>query len=90
MVTRLLCATRVLLTRLQLALGLRRSQHVRVMRGTTVLLIREEGHAVRARLAGTRVKRLRMALRVLCAMHVLQIHLLQALGLRRSLIVRAV
>ena len=60
---------RVRIIPLLLALGLRRSHHVRVMRGTTATLMRHQAHAVRARLAGTRV-RLRMVTRVLCATHV--------------------
>ena len=89
MVTRILCAMRVQRTRLLLALGLRRSHHVRVMRGTTATLMRHQAHAVHARLAGTRVS-LRMVTRILCAMRVQRTRLLLALGLRRSLIVRAV
>ena len=73
---------------LLLALGLRRSQHVRVMRGTMVTL--HQAHAQSARLAGTRVRRLRMVTRIQCAMRVQRTRLLLALGLRRSLIVRAV
>ena len=88
MVSRIQCAMRVQRTRLHLALGLRRSQHVRVMRDTTAML--HQGHAVRARLAGTRVRRLRMVTRIQCAMRVQRTRLLLALGLRRSLIVRAV
>ena len=73
---------------LLLALGLRRSQHVRVMRGTTAML--RQGHAVRARLAGTRVKRLRMVPRLQFAMRVQRTRLQLALGLRRSPLVSAV
>ena len=86
MATRPLCAMRVLRTRLLLALDLRHSQHVRVMRATTATL--RQAHAVRARLAGTRVKRLRMATRPLCAMRVQRTRLLLALDLRRSQHVR--
>ena len=81
-------AMNVLQIRLLLALGLRRSQHVRVMRDTTVTL--HQAHAVHVRLAGTRVRRLRTVTRSLCAMRVRITRLLLALGLRRSLIVRAV
>ena len=90
MVSRPLCAMRVQRTRLLLAVGLRRSQHVRVMRGTTATLMRHQAHAVHARLVGTRAKRLRMVRRPPCAMRVQRTRLLLALGLRRSLIVRAV
>ena len=79
-------AMNVLQIRLLLALGLRRSQHVRVMRGTTVTL--HQGHALHARLAGTRVKRLRMVPRLQCAMRVQRTRLQLALGLRRSRHVR--
>ena len=75
-------------TRLLLALGLRRSQHVRVMRGTTVTL--HQAHALHARLVGTRVKRLRMVPRLQCAMRVQRTRLQLALGLRRSPLVSAV
>ena len=75
---------------LLLALGLRRSHHVHVMRGTTATLMRHQARALHARLVGTRAKRLRMVMRLLCAMRVQRTRLLLALGLRRSLIVRAV
>ena len=72
----------VLLIRLLLALGLRRSPHVRVMRGTTATL--HQAHAVRARQASTRVQSLRMATRPLCAMRVHRTRLLLAMVRRRS------
>ena len=78
----------VLQIRLLLALGLRRSQHVRVMRGTTVTL--HQGHALHARLAGTRVKRLRMVTRMMCAMRVQRTRLPLAVDLRHSRTVSAV
>ena len=62
MVTRPLYAIHVLHIHLLQTLGLRLSQHVRVMRATTVKL--HQAHALRARLAGTRVKRLRMVTRI--------------------------
>ena len=90
--TRQLMATELALTvqrtRLQLAMGLRRSHHVRVMRGTMAML--RQGHAVRARLAGTRLLAVMEMSRMMSAMRVQRTHLLLALGLRRSLIVRAV
>ena len=75
---------------LLLALGLRRSHHVHVMRGTTATLMRHQAHALHARLVGTRAKRLRMVRRPPCAMRVQRTRLLLALGLRRSHHVRAV
>ena len=79
---------RVRIIPLLLALGLRRSHHVRVMRGTTAML--RQGHAVRARLAGTRLLAVMEMSRMMSAMRVQRTRLLLALGLRRSLIVRAV
>ena len=76
----------VLLIRLLLALGLRRSPHVRVMPGTTVTL--HQAHAVHARLAGTRVSLRTVLTRILCAMRVQRTRLQLALGLRRSRHVR--
>ena len=81
---------RALIIPLLLALGLRRSHHVRVMRGTTATLMRHQAHALHARLVGTRARRLRMVRRPPCAMHVQRTRLQLALGLLRSLIVRAV
>ena len=43
MVTRPLCALRVLITRLLLALGLRHSLHVRAVQATLAMLVRQEG-----------------------------------------------
>jgi hypothetical protein len=87
MVSRPLYAMRVQRTRLLLAVDLQRSQHVRVMRATTATL--RQAHAVRARLAGTRVS-LRMVSRMMCAMRVQRTRLLLALVLRRRLTVRVV
>ena len=81
---------RVRVIPLLLALGLRRSHHVRVMRGTTATLMRHQAHALRARLVGTRAKRLRMVRRPPCAMRVQRTRLQLTLGLLRSQHVRAV
>ena len=67
-VSRMMSALRVQRTRLPMPLGLQRSPHVHVMPGTTVTL--HQAHAVRARLAGTRVRHLRTVTRRLCAMRV--------------------
>ena len=80
---------RVRIIPLLLALGLRHSHRVRVMRGTTATLMRIQAHALSARLAGTRLL-LEMVSRIVCALRVQGTRLLLALGLRRSLIVRAV
>ena len=87
MVTRPLCAMRVLTTRLLLALDLRLSQRVRAVLDTTATVMRHQAHAVHARLAGTRVS-LRMVTRIQCAMRVQRTRLQLALGLRRSQHVR--
>ena len=81
---------RVQRTRLLLALGLRRSHHVRVMRGTTATLMRHQAHALHARLVDTRLLAVMEVSRMMSALRVQRTRLLLALGLRRSLIVRAV
>ena len=78
----------VLLIRLLLALGLRRSPHVCVMRGTTVTL--HQAHAVHARLVDTRLLAVTEVSRMMSALLVQRTRLLLALGLRRSLTVSAV
>ena len=78
-------ALSVLQTRLLPALVRRRSQHVRVMRGTTATL--HQTHAVRARLAGTSLV-VKMVTITLCALRVLLTRLLLAMVRRRSQHVR--
>ena len=69
---------------LLLALGLRRSHHVRVMRGTTATLMRHQAYAMHRRPVGTRVNPFTTVRRSPCAMRVQRTRLLLALGLRRS------
>ena len=88
MVQSMMCALRVLTTRLLLALGLRHSQHVRVMRGTTVTL--HQAHAVHARLVDTRLLAVTEVSRMMSALRVQRTRLPMPLGLRRSLTVSAV
>ena len=81
---------RVQRTRLLLALGLRRSHHVRVMRGTTATLMRHQAHALHARLVDTRLLAVMEVSRMMSALRVQRTRLLLALGLLRSHHVRAV
>ena len=62
--------------------------HVLAVRVTTAML--RQGHAQSARLAGTRLLAVMEMSRMMSAMRVQRTRLLLALGLRRSLIVRAV
>ena len=84
----MMCAMLVRITRLLLALGLRLSPHVRVMRDTTVTL--HQAHAVHARLVDTRLLAVTEVSRMMSALHVQRTRLPMPLGLRRSLTVSAV
>ena len=71
-------------TRSLVVLGLQRSQHVSAVQDTTATLHQVQAHALRARLAGTRVCSKMVLRRPLCATRALRTRLLLALGLQRS------